>query len=136
MSGLTRQRKSQKSTRQELGKAIAKARRRRRWSQSELARRLETSRDRLSKWERGVHTPSLQDVALLSKLLEIPAWDLGLCDAPVEGLSSVDLLELAQSFTAIGRLLKPWLDRLRSEEGDRQVFRRHEGVGVSERSRP
>jgi ribosome-binding protein aMBF1 (putative translation factor) len=58
MSEPTRQRKPlQESVRTQIGRAIAKARRRRRWSQSELAR----------------------------------------------------------SFTAIGRLLKPWLDRLRSE---------------------
>ncbi|HEY2294600.1 MAG TPA: helix-turn-helix transcriptional regulator [Thermoanaerobaculia bacterium] len=101
--------------RKKFGKAIVKARRRRRWSQNELARRLGMSRDRLSKWERGVHIPSLEDVRLLSEVLGIPFWELGLGDAPVEGLSSVELLELARSFTTIGRLLKPWLDRLRSE---------------------
>jgi transcriptional regulator with XRE-family HTH domain len=137
MSAPTRQRKSpQESVRKQIGKAIAKARRRRRWSQSELARRLETSRERLSRWERGLHVPSLEDLALLSEMLGIPAWELGLCDAPVEALSAVELLELARSFTTIGRLLKPWLDRLRAEGGDGKVFRRHEGAGVSGRSRP
>jgi transcriptional regulator with XRE-family HTH domain len=116
MSEPTGQRKSlQESVRKQIGKAIAKARRRRRWSQSELARRLETSRERLSRWERGLHVPSLEDLALLSEMLGIPAWELGLGDGPVEGLSSVELLELARSFSAIGRLLKPWLDRLRAE---------------------
>lgn len=73
------------------------------------------SRERLSKWERGVHTPSLEDVALLSEVLGIPFWELGLGEAPEEALSPVEMLELARSFTAIGRLLKPWLDRLRPE---------------------
>jgi len=132
-----RQRKSlQESVRKQIGRSIAKARRRRRWSQSELARRLETSRERLSRWERGLHTPSLEDVARLSEALETPVWELGVGDAPVEAFSPVELLELARSFSTIGRLLKPWLDRLRSEGGDRQVFRRHGGAGVSERSRP
>ncbi len=94
------------------------------------------SRERLSKWERGVHTPNLEDVALLSEVLGIPIWELGLGESPEEGLSPVELMELARSFTTIGRLLKPWLDRLRAEGGDRKVFRRHEGAGVSERSRP
>ena len=116
MSDPTRQGKPlQEAVRKQIGRAIAKARRRRRWSQSELARRLETSRERLSRWERGLHIPSLEDLTLLSEVLGIPVWELGLGEAPVEGLSSAELLELARSFTAIGRLLKPWLDRLRSE---------------------
>lgn len=116
MSEPARQRKPlQESVRKEIGRAIAKARRRRRWSQSELARRLETSRERLGRWERGLHIPSLEDLALLSEVLEIPVWELGLGEAPVEELSSGELLELARSFTTIGRLLKPWLDRLRPE---------------------
>ena len=116
MSEPTRQGKPlQEAVRKQIGRAVAKARRRRRWSQSELARRLETSRERLSRWERGLHIPSLEDVALLSEVLGIPFWELGLGEAPVEALSPVELMELARSFTAIGRLLKPWLDRLRSE---------------------
>lgn len=116
MSEPTRRRKPlQESVRGQIGRAIAKARRRRRWSQNELARRLETSRERLGRWERGLHIPSLEDLALLSEVLGIPAWELGLGEAPVDGLSSVELLELARSFTTIGRLLKPWLDRLRPE---------------------
>jgi transcriptional regulator with XRE-family HTH domain len=116
MSEPTRQRKSlQESVRKKFGRAIVKARRRQRWSQSELARRLEMSRDRLSKWERGVHIPSLEDVTLLSEVLGIPFWELGLGEAPVEALSPVELTELARSFSTIGRLLKPWLDRLRPE---------------------
>jgi transcriptional regulator with XRE-family HTH domain len=137
MSEPTRQCRSlEESVRKKLGRAIVKARRRRRWSQRELARRLETSRDRLGKWERGVHAPNLEDVTLLSEVLGIPVWELGVGDAPVEAFSPAELLELARSFSTIGRLLKPWLDRLRSEGGDRQVFRRHGGAGVSERSRP
>ncbi|HEY3571922.1 MAG TPA: helix-turn-helix transcriptional regulator [Thermoanaerobaculia bacterium] len=111
-----RQRKArQEARRKKFGKALVKARRRRKWSQSELARRLEMSRDRLSKWERGVHIPSLEDVTLLSEVLRIPFWELGLGDAPAEGISSVELLELARSFSTISRVLKPWLSRLSPE---------------------
>jgi|tagenome__1003787_1003787.scaffolds.fasta_scaffold18684249_1 transcriptional regulator with XRE-family HTH domain len=117
MSEPRRHRRSPKeSVKKRFGTAIVKARGRLRWSQRDLARRLEMSRERLSKWERGVHTPSLEDVALLSEVLGIPFWELGLGDAPVEALSPVELLELARSFTTMSRLLRPWLERLRPEK--------------------
>lgn len=110
------QRKAQQEARRKrFGKALVKARRSRKWSQSELARRLETSRNRLSKWERGVHIPGLEDLALLSEVLGIPFWELGLGAAPAEGISTGELLELARSFSTIQRVLKPWLSRLHSE---------------------
>jgi transcriptional regulator with XRE-family HTH domain len=108
-------RSPKESVKRKLGAALAKARRRRRWPQKELARRLGMSRDRLGKWERGVHTPSLEDVALLSEVLGIPFWELGLGDAPAEALSSRELLELARSFGVMSRLLQPWLGKLRRE---------------------
>ena len=114
MSEPRRHRRSPKdSLKKRFGKAIVKARQRRKWSQSELARRLKTSRERLGKWERGVHAPGLEDVALLSEVLEIPFWELGLGEAPEEALSSREILELARSFMAMSRLLRPWLGRLR-----------------------
>jgi transcriptional regulator with XRE-family HTH domain len=113
MSEPRRHRRSPKeSVKKQLGTALLKARRGRRWSQKELARRLGVSRDRLSKWERGVHTPGLEDVALLSEVLGIPFWELGLGEAPEEALSSGELLDLARSFTVMSRLLRPWLERL------------------------
>ena len=116
MSEQRRHRRSpEESLRKKIGTALAKARRRRKWSQSELARRLEMSRERLSKWERGIHTPSLEDVALLSEVVGIPFWELGLGEAPEEVLSPVEMLELARSFTTISRVLKPWLSRLSPE---------------------
>ncbi len=99
--------------RKKLGMAIVKARRRRKWSQSELARRLETSRERLSKWERGIHVPGLEEVALLSEVLGLSYRELGLGGAPEEAISSGELLELARSLMAMSRLLRPWLERLR-----------------------
>lgn len=106
----------QEKVRKRIGTAIAKARRRRKWSQSELARRLRTSRERLSKWERGIHAPGLEEVALLSEVLGIPFRELGLGEAPEEALSAEAMLELARSFTAIHRLLRPWLSRLGQAE--------------------
>jgi transcriptional regulator with XRE-family HTH domain len=57
-----------------LPQAIRQARRRRCWTQMELARRLEVSQSTISFWERGIETPSLahqvQLVTLLPEILE------------------------------------------------------------------
>ena len=64
-----------KSLRKKLGTHVVEARKRRRWSQVELARRLGVSRGCLGKWERGVCAPGLEELALLSRVLEIPLWE-------------------------------------------------------------
>ena len=61
----------------ELGLRIAGIRKRRGWSQSQLAARLGVPRDRLSKWERGMNAPSLDDLSGLSEVLEVPLEELG-----------------------------------------------------------
>jgi transcriptional regulator with XRE-family HTH domain len=101
--------------RKELGLRIVVARRRHGWSQKDLARRLRVPRERLGKWERGVSSPDLEDLMLLSEALALPLWELGLGKAPEESVSPVELRELARHLTAMSRLLKPWLDRLRAE---------------------
>jgi transcriptional regulator with XRE-family HTH domain len=106
------------SLRKTLGTRIVEARKRRRWSQVELARRLGVSRDCLGKWERGVCAPGLEELALLSRVLEAPLWELGLGEAPEESLGSGELLELARQLRAMSRLLRPWLERLRSAGRD------------------
>jgi len=104
--------------RKKLGERIVRTRQRRGWSQAGLARRLGVSRERLSKWERGLHAPSLDDLELLSEVLEVPLWDLGLGEPPEEeALSPVEMMTLARYFTAMNRLLRPWLERLRQESG-------------------
>ena len=101
--------------RKEFGRRIVKARELQGWSQKELARRLKVPRERLGRWERGLHSPSLEDVTSLSEVLGVPLWELGLGELPGKTLSSAELLQLARMFVAIGRMLKPWLDRLRPE---------------------
>lgn len=93
----------------ELGQRIVRVRKRRGWRQGDLARRLGVPRERLGKWERGVNSPSLEDLSALSEVLELPLEELGLGRRRQEPISSTELVELIAHFTAMGRLLKPWL---------------------------
>ncbi|HEV8583018.1 MAG TPA: helix-turn-helix transcriptional regulator [Thermoanaerobaculia bacterium] len=93
----------------ELGKRIVQARQRRGWKQADLAKRLEVPRERLGRWEQGRNAPSLEDLAALSEVLEMPLGDLGVGRCFREVLSSMELAELLSHFTAMGRLLKPLL---------------------------
>jgi putative transcriptional regulator len=93
----------------ELGKRIVRARERRGWKQADLAKRLGVPRERLGKWERGLHAPSLEDLAALSEVLEMPLGELGVGRCFREVLSSLEVAELLSYFTAMGRLLKPLL---------------------------
>jgi transcriptional regulator with XRE-family HTH domain len=52
-----------------LPKAIRKARQKRKWTQSELAKRLRVSQSTISFWERNIETPSLENLVELVKLL-------------------------------------------------------------------
>ncbi len=95
----------------ELGARIVKARKRRGWKQAELAGRLGVQRERLGSWERGRSAPSLEDLALLSEVLEVPFEELGLGRRREEALSPWELTELARHLAAMERLLKPWMSR-------------------------
>jgi transcriptional regulator with XRE-family HTH domain len=101
----------------ELGARIIEARKRRGWKQAELARRLGVPRERLGTWERGRRAPRMEDLALLSEVLEIP-FELGLGRRVVEEeLSAVELTELARHLAAMARLLKPWMARRQAVGG-------------------
>jgi transcriptional regulator with XRE-family HTH domain len=108
---------SKAALRMELGRRIAKTRKRRGWSQAELARRLKVSRERLSKWERGQNAPSLEDLATLSEVLEVPLEGLGLGRTERQTLSPAELSELVFHLGALARLLKPWKERQGTREG-------------------
>jgi transcriptional regulator with XRE-family HTH domain len=140
MREITKQRADeQEPLRRRFGLRIVRTRELHGWSQKELAKRLGVPRERLGRWERGLCSPSLEDVALLSEVLRVPLWELGLGESPEKALTSTELLRLSRSVMAIGRMLKPWLDRLHREPagaGKSQGFRRHGGAGGSERSRP
>jgi transcriptional regulator with XRE-family HTH domain len=51
---------------QEFGRRLLKARKRRGMTQNELADRAETSRESISRWERGLNNDSRKDTADLS----------------------------------------------------------------------
>jgi putative transcriptional regulator len=106
-----RGRGSKADLRTELGRRIVEIRARRGWSQAELARRLGVPRERLGKWERGVNAPSLEDLAALSEVLEVPLEGLGLGRAGRQTISASDLTEMVFHLGALARLLKPWRDR-------------------------
>jgi transcriptional regulator with XRE-family HTH domain len=101
--------------RKRLGAGIVQARESRKWSQVELARRLEVSRDRLGKWERGLNEPGLEDLARLSEVLGLPLSELGLGEPPAESLAARELMALARQLLAMSRPLRPWLERVRKD---------------------
>jgi transcriptional regulator with XRE-family HTH domain len=109
-----RGRSSKESVRKALGMRIVEARERRGWSQAELARRLEVSRERLGAWERGA---GLEDLELLSDVLEVPFEEL-VTGRRVEEVIGVKALEaLAGQVVSMARLLKPWIRLVQATQG-------------------
>jgi len=94
-----------------LGLRIVEIRKRRGWSQARLAARLGVPRESLGKWERGLNAPSLKYLSALSEVLEVPLGELGLGWTPKGPISTAELKELTRCCAAMGRLLKPWMDR-------------------------
>jgi transcriptional regulator with XRE-family HTH domain len=62
--------------RRELGRRIVQLRKRRRWSQADLAGRLGVTRERVGNWERGEHAPPLEALAALGEVLRAPLDEL------------------------------------------------------------
>jgi transcriptional regulator with XRE-family HTH domain len=108
----------------ELGARIVKARMRRGWRQAELARRLGVQRERLGSWERGRRAPRMEELVLLSEVLEVPFEELGLGRRVEEELSAAELTELARHLAAMARLLKPWMARLQAPGGAASASRK------------
>jgi transcriptional regulator with XRE-family HTH domain len=102
-----------RALKKELGARIAKARKRRGWTQAKLAGLLGVPRERVGYWERGRNAPGLEDLALLSEVLEVPFETLGFRRRAEEPPSRAELAELARHLAAMARLLKPWMARLR-----------------------
>ena len=71
----------------EIGRRIVRLRKRRGWSQAELARRLGVTRMRLGNWERGVYTPPLGALLALRRELGVSLDELltGRPDVPELG---------------------------------------------------
>lgn len=56
---------------QAVGRRIVRERKRRGWSQGDLARRLGVKRERAGNWERGENAPRLEELARLAEVLQI-----------------------------------------------------------------
>lgn len=61
---------------QGMGRRIVRERKRRGWSQGDLARRLGVKRERAGNWERGENAPRLEELALLAEVLRVSLDDL------------------------------------------------------------
>ena len=54
-----------------IGKRIAELRKEKKWSQSDLAKAVEASRDIVGKYERGEHSPSVEMATKIASALEV-----------------------------------------------------------------
>ncbi|MFZ5522865.1 MAG: helix-turn-helix domain-containing protein [Pseudomonadota bacterium] len=54
-----------------MNERIKRARRERRWSQAELARRLSVTQPSVAEWESGRKAPSMKNLVRLAKLLDV-----------------------------------------------------------------
>jgi transcriptional regulator with XRE-family HTH domain len=96
---------------QKLGQAIVQIRKKRRYKQTELATKLEVTRERLGRWERGVAAPSVVELVALGEALAVPLEELGLGRVREELLPQVQVRELVLHLKAMARLLRPWMER-------------------------
>lgn len=54
-----------------IGKRISELRKEKNWSQSDLAKAVEASRDIIGKYERGEHSPSIEMATKIAEALEV-----------------------------------------------------------------
>jgi len=54
-----------------IGRKIAELRKEKNWSQTDLAKAVEVSRDIIGKYERGEHSPSIEIATKLAEALEV-----------------------------------------------------------------
>jgi transcriptional regulator with XRE-family HTH domain len=59
-----------------MGRRIVQLRKRRSWSQGDLARLLGVTRERVGNWERGEHAPPLEALAMIGEVLRVPLDEL------------------------------------------------------------
>jgi transcriptional regulator with XRE-family HTH domain len=73
-----------KAMRRNLGARLVGLRQRKGWSQELLADRLGVQRDRLAKWEAGVHAPPPEDLVALGSLFDVTVDELLTGECAVE----------------------------------------------------
>jgi transcriptional regulator with XRE-family HTH domain len=102
--------KRRTTLRKQLGLRIIQARRRRRWNQEALARRLGVNQKTLREWERGSSAPSLESLAKLSEVLEMTYEELirgG--PAPEQRIPPAQRSEVAMCLNGLLRAMRPLL---------------------------
>jgi len=95
----------QPGTRHELGRRIVQLRKRRRWSQADLAGRLGVTRERVGNWERGEHAPPLEALAALGEVLRVPLDELVLGRRRGRWLTEEESGRLGRLLAELGELL-------------------------------
>lgn len=79
-----------------VGGQIRRAREEKRWSQADLARRLDLTQTAVSYWESGRRSPDLDDLFALASVLDIDVTQLFTPDAPARSARAVFRAEAAR----------------------------------------
>lgn len=81
------------------------------WTQSELARRLNITRNGVNSWEQGLSTPSLSSIIELSKVFSVSTdYLLGLSDLDHINVSGLSINDVA--------FVTELIERLKSSDAD------------------
>jgi transcriptional regulator with XRE-family HTH domain len=113
---------------EETGRRIVQARKRRGWSQAELARQLGIKRERVGNWERGENAPRLEELALLGQVLRISLDELVYGKRRGRRLTEEEIHRGEQHLAGLIELLGVALRRPREGEPSHEPpFRGHEG---------
>ena len=109
-NGDSSRRRTQRALQRELGLGILRFRQRKGWSQAMLARRLEVTRHRVGKWERGLSPPSLEDLTALLGVLEVTFEELVLGGpVPAPQIPPAQRSEVTMCLNGLLRAIKPLL---------------------------
>jgi transcriptional regulator with XRE-family HTH domain len=116
---------------QAVGRRIVRERKRRGWSQGDLARRLGIKRERMGNWERGENAPRLEELALLAEALRISLDELVLGKRRGRRLTEDELRRGERLLAGLVELLgaAPGAPA-DGEESRERPFRGHEGPEV------
>ncbi|MFL6232043.1 MAG: helix-turn-helix transcriptional regulator [Thermoanaerobaculia bacterium] len=119
---------------QETGRRIVQARKRRGWSQTELAHQLGVKRERVGNWERGENAPRLEELALLGQVLRTSLDELVYGKRRGRRLSEEEIQRGERHLAGLVELLGVALRRPgEGEPPDERPFRGHEGPEVPRR---
>lgn len=88
-----------------MGKRIVQLRKRRKWSQGELAERLGVTRERVGNWERGEHAPPLEGLAALCEAFRVPLDELVFGKRRGRWLTEEEVRRLGQLLADLTELL-------------------------------